>query len=184
MANAKIIEQKSLVVDEIKGKFENAKSVVVFDPRGLNVAEVTELRRALRESGSDYKVYKNTLAKRAVNSLDIKLDEFLEGPSAISFSSDELAPVKVISEFAKKHSALELKAGIVEGKVVDCATINELATLPNREGMLSMLLSVLNAPVSAFARAVNAVAEARANGEGTPAEEPKEEEKAAEEAAA
>ena len=75
MANAKILEQKSLVVDEIKGKFENAKSVVVFDPRGLNVAEVTELRRALRESGSDYKVYKNTLVKRAVNSLDIKLDE-------------------------------------------------------------------------------------------------------------
>ena len=78
MANAKILEQKSLVVDEIKGKFENAKSVVVFDPRGLNVAEVTELRRALRESGSDYKVYKNTLVKRAVNSLDIKLDELFD----------------------------------------------------------------------------------------------------------
>ena len=123
MANAKILEQKSLVVDEIKGKFENAKSVVVFDPRGLNVAEVTELRRALRESGSDYKVYKNTLVKRAVNSLDIKLDEFLEGPSAISFSSDELAPVKVISEFAKKHTNLELKAGIVEGKVAEASEI-------------------------------------------------------------
>ena len=104
MANAKIIEKKALVVDEIKGKFENAKSVVVFDPRGLSVAEVTELRRALRESGSDYKVYKNTLAKRAANTLDIKLDEYLEGPSAISFSSDELAPVKVISDFAKKHT--------------------------------------------------------------------------------
>ena len=65
MANAKILEQKSLVVDEIKGKFENAKSVVVFDPRGLNVAEVTELRRALRESGSDYKVYKNTFAQQS-----------------------------------------------------------------------------------------------------------------------
>ena len=123
MANAKILEQKSLVVDEIKGKFENAKSVVVFDPRGLNVAEVTELRRALRESGSDYKVYKNTLVKRAVNSLDIKLDEFLEGPSAISFSSDELAPVKVISEFAKKHTNLELKAGIVEGKVAEASEL-------------------------------------------------------------
>ena len=77
MANAKILEKKSLVVDEIKGKFETAKSVVVFDPRGLNVAEVTELRKALRESGSDYKVYKNTLAKRAADSLDIKLDEYL-----------------------------------------------------------------------------------------------------------
>ena len=103
MANAKILEKKAEVVSEIKGKFENAKSVVVFDPRGLNVSEVTELRRALRDNGSDYKVYKNTLTKRAVDSLDIKLDEYLEGPSAISFSEDELAPVRVISDFAKKH---------------------------------------------------------------------------------
>ena len=143
MANAKILEQKSLVVDEIKGKFENAKSVVVFDPRGLNVAEVTELRRALRESGSDYKVYKNTLVKRAVNSLDIKLDEFLEGPSAISFSSDELAPVKVISEFAKKHTNLELKAGIVEGKVAESSELAKYAAIPSREGLLTMLAAGL-----------------------------------------
>lgn len=143
MANAKILEQKSLVVDEIKGKFENAKSVVVFDPRGLNVAEVTELRRALRESGSDYKVYKNTLVKRAVNSLDIKLDEFLEGPSAISFSSDELAPVKVISEFAKKHTNLELKAGIVEGKVAETSELAKYAAIPSREGLLTMLAAGL-----------------------------------------
>ncbi len=143
MANAKILEQKSLVVDEIKGKFENAKSVVVFDPRGLNVAEVTELRRALRESGSDYKVYKNTLVKRAVNSLDIKLDEFLEGPSAISFSSDELAPVKVISEFAKKHTNLELKAGIVEGKVAEASELAKYAAIPSREGLLTMLAAGL-----------------------------------------
>ena len=143
MANAKILEQKSLVVDEIKGKFENAKSVVVFDPRGLNVAEVTELRRALRESGSDYKVYKNTLVKRAVNSLDIKLDEFLEGPSAISFSGDELAPVKVISEFAKKHTNLELKAGIVEGKVAEVSELAKYAAIPSREGLLTMLAAGL-----------------------------------------
>ena len=81
MANAKILEKKSLVVDEIKGKFENAKSVVVFDPRGLNVAEVTELRKALRESGSDYKVYKNTLFRRAVEGTDYEgLTEDLVGP--------------------------------------------------------------------------------------------------------
>ena len=147
MANAKIIEKKSLVVDEIKGKFENAKSVVVFDPRGLNVAEVTELRRKLRESGSDYKVYKNTLARRAVNSLDIKLDEYLEGPSAISFSSDELAPVKVISDFAKNHEALELKAGIVEGKVVDASELSAYAAIPSREGLLTMLAAGLKSPL-------------------------------------
>ena len=143
MANAKILEQKSLVVDEIKGKFENAKSVVVFDPRGLNVAEVTELRRALRESGSDYKVYKNTLVKRAVNSLDIKLDEFLEGPSAISFSSDELAPVKVISEFAKKHTNLELKAGIVEGKVAEASELLNMLLFHQERDYLQCLLQDL-----------------------------------------
>ena len=139
MANAKIIEKKSLVVDEIKGKFENAKSVVVFDPRGLNVAEVTELRRKLRESGSDYKVYKNTLARRAVNSLDIKLDEYLEGPSAISFSNDELAPVKVISDFAKNHEALELKVGLIDGKITDTTELGKLATIPDRQTLLTML---------------------------------------------
>ena len=143
MANAKIIEKKAEVVSEIKGKFENAKSVVVFDPRGLNVTEVTELRRALRDNGSDYKVYKNTLTKRAVNSLDIKLDEFLEGPSAISFSDDELAPVRVISEFAKNHENLELKAGIVEGKVVDAKELAKYAAIPSRDTLLTMLASGL-----------------------------------------
>ena len=143
MANAKILEKKAEVVSEIKGKFENAKSVVVFDPRGLNVAEVTELRRALRNNDSDYKVYKNTLTKRAVNSLDIKLDEFLEGPSAISFSNDELAPVRVISEFAKNHENLELKAGIVEGKVVDAKELAKYAAIPSRDTLLTMLASGL-----------------------------------------
>ncbi|MGM9882495.1 MAG: 50S ribosomal protein L10 [Bacilli bacterium] len=143
MANAKIIEKKAQVVSEIKDKFEEAKSVVVFDPRGLNVSEVTELRRKLRETGSDYKVYKNTLTKRAVNSLDIKLDEYLEGPSAISFSSDELAPVKVLSDFAKDHAALELKAGIVEGKVVAANELAAYAAIPSREGLLTMLAAGL-----------------------------------------
>ena len=143
MANAKILEKKSLVVDEIKGKFENAKSVVVFDPRRLNVSEVTELRKDLRESGSDYKLYKNTLAKRAAGSLDINLDEYLEGPSAISFSSDELAPVKIISDFAKKHEALELKSVIVEGKVVSADELSVYAAIPSREGLLTMLAAGL-----------------------------------------
>ena len=143
MANAKILEKKAEVVSEIKGKFENAKSVVVFDPRGLNVSEVTELRRALRDNGSDYKVYKNTLTKRAVDSLDIELGDYLEGPSAISFSEDELAPVRVISDFAKKHDKLELKAGIVEGKVVDAKELTKYAAIPSRDTLLTMLASGL-----------------------------------------
>ena len=139
MANAKIIEQKANVVSEIKERFENAKSVVVFDYRGLTVSEVTELRRALRNSNSDYKVYKNTLTKRAVNELKIDLDKYLEGPSAISFSTDELAPVKVLSDFAKKHEALTLKAGIVEGKVADEKELAQYAKIPSRDGLLTML---------------------------------------------
>jgi len=139
VANAKILEQKQVVIDEIKAKFENAKSVVLFDPRGLKVSEVTELRRALRESGSDYKVYKNTLAKRALIESGLELDSYLEGPTAISFSSDELAPVKIVSEFAKKHENLELKAGVVEGKVATLEELNSYAAIPSREGLLTML---------------------------------------------
>lgn len=139
MANAKILEQKQVVIDEIKEKFANAKSIVLFDPRGLKVSEVTELRRNLRESGSDYKVYKNTLAKRAIADSGLELDNYLEGPTAISFSSDELAPVKIISEFAKNHEALELKAGVVEGKVANVEELNSYAAIPSREGLLTML---------------------------------------------
>ena len=147
MANAKILEQKQVVIDEIKEKFANAKSIVLFDPRGLKVSEVTELRRNLRESGSDYKVYKNTLAKRAIADSGLELDSYLEGPTAISFSSDELAPVKIISEFAKNHEALELKAGVVEGKVANKEELNSYAAIPSREGLLTMLAGGLMATV-------------------------------------
>lgn len=139
VANAKIIEQKKAVVSEIKEKFANAKSVVLFDARGLKVSEVNELRRSLRESGSDYKVYKNTLTKRAVEENAPELVACLEGPTAISFSTDELAPVKILSEFAKTHEALELKAGIVEGKVANVEELNSYAQIPSREGLLTML---------------------------------------------
>lgn len=139
VANAKILEQKAQVVAEIKEKFDNAKSVVLFDYRGLTVSEVTELRRALRETGSDYKVYKNTLITRALDGSNYDLNEYLEGPSAISFSSDELAPVKVLSDFAKKHNALELKVGIVEGKVAGQDKLKEYAAIPSRDSLLTML---------------------------------------------
>lgn len=141
MANAKILEQKSQVVSEIKEKFANAKSVVVFDYRGLTVAEVTELRKQLRENDSDCKVYKNTLVARALEGSDYDLNEFLEGPSAISFSNDELAPVRVLSEFAKKHNDLELKVGIVEGKVANKDELNTYAAIPSRDTLLTMLAS-------------------------------------------
>lgn len=180
--NQTVLESKKGVVAEIQDKFVNSSSTVVAEYRGLSVAEVTELRRSLRAEGVEMKVYKNTLASKAADAAGFgELKDSLTGPNALVFGSDETGAARIMAEFAKKHKALVLKGGIVEGKVVDSATIDELSKLPNREGMLSMLLSVLNAPVSSFARAVNAVAEAR--GEGAPAEAPAEE-AAAEEAAA
>ena len=143
MANAKILEQKQVVIDEIKDKFENASSVVLFDPRGLKVSEVTELRRNLREAGADYKVYKNTLTKRALDELNINMDDYLAGPSAISFGTDELSIVKVINDFAKEHQALELKAGIVEGKVAGLEELKSYAAIPSRDTLLTMLAAGL-----------------------------------------
>ena len=143
MANAKIIEQKAGVVSEIKEKFENAKSVVAFDYRGLSVAEVTELRRKLRDAGADYKVYKNTLTKRALDELNINMSEYLAGPSAIAFGTDELSIVKIINDFAKEHEALELKAGIVEGKVAGLEDLKRYAAIPSRDTLLTMLAAGL-----------------------------------------
>ena len=143
MANAKIIEQKAGVVNEIKERFENAKSVVAFDYRGLSVAEVTELRRKLRETGAEYKVYKNNLTKRALDELNIDMNEYLAGPSAISFGNDELSIVKIINDFAKEHEALELKGGIVEGKVAGLEDLKRYAAIPSRDTLLTMLAAGL-----------------------------------------
>ena len=143
MANAKIIEQKAGVVSEIKEKFENAKSVVMFDYRGLSVAEVTELRRKLREAGADYKVYKNTLTKRALDVLNFDMNQYLASPIAIAFGTDELSIVKIINDFAKDHNALELKAGIVEGKVAGLEDLKRYAAIPSRDTLLTMLAAGL-----------------------------------------
>lgn len=139
MANKKILAQKQVVIDEIKDRITNAHGVVLFDYRGLTDAEAKELRRSLRESGSDYKVYKNTLMARALNDLNINIDESLFGPSALAYSEDQVAPIKVLAEFAKKHPAVILKVGIVDNEVTDKAGLQSLATIPSRDGLLTML---------------------------------------------
>ena len=143
VANAKIIEQKATVVSKKKKKLENAKSVVMFDYRGLSVQEVTELRRKLRENNADYKVYKNTLTKRALDELNIDMDDYLAGPSAISFGTDEISIVKVLNDFAKDHKALELKAGIIEGKVASMDDLKRYAAIPSRDMLLTQLAAGL-----------------------------------------
>ena len=139
MASAKILEQKQSVINEIENNVKNASAVVFFEYRGLTVSEMTELRRKLKESFSDLKVYKNTLTKRALDKLNISLGEHLAGPKAVAFGPDAVAPVKVLSEFAKEHDALQLKVGIIDGEVADIDMLNKLATIPSREGLLTML---------------------------------------------
>lgn len=161
MANAKVIEAKQQAVQDIAEKLRGSATTVVADYRGLTVAQVTELRKQLREAGIEFQVLKNTLVRRATAEAELsELDEVLSGPTAIAFSrEDAVAPAKILNDFAKKNEALEIKGGVVEGRVVDVDQIKALAALPSREGLLSMLLSVLQAPMRNFALAVKAVAE-------------------------
>ncbi|BCG61211.1 50S ribosomal protein L10 [Paenibacillus sp. URB8-2] len=161
MANAKVIEAKQEAVDVVTGKLQNSITTVVADYRGLNVSQVTELRKQLREAGVEFQVLKNTLLRRATAAAELtELNEVLTGPTAIAFSAnDAVAPAKILNDFAKKNDALKLKGGVVEGKVVSESQIKALAELPSREGLLSMLLSVLQAPMRNFALAVKAVAD-------------------------
>lgn len=139
MANAKILEAKQKVIDEIKGHVEESSSIVLFDYRGITDSEAKELRVKLREADSDYKVYKNTLMARAFDDLKIDLKDSLVGPSAFAFSNDQVSAIKILSDFAKDHPALVLKVGIVDGELADQAKLAEYATLPSREGLLTML---------------------------------------------
>ena len=139
MASEKILAKKQEVIDEIKKTVEDSETVVLFTYRGLTDEESKALRRSLRESGSDYKVYKNTLMSRAFDDLGIDLKEALTGPSAFAYSDDQIAPIKVLSDFAKDHPALILKVGIVDGEKADQAKLAEYAKLPSRDGLLTML---------------------------------------------
>ncbi|UOF91882.1 50S ribosomal protein L10 [Fodinisporobacter ferrooxydans] len=154
-------EEKAQLVSEITQKLRDSKSTIITDYRGLNVAEVTELRKKLREAGIEYRVYKNTLTRRATKETGLDaIDAQLTGPTAIAFSfEDVVAPAKILNDFAKNHKALEIKGGVVEGRVIDVEEVTALATLPSREGLLSMLLSVLQAPMRNFAYAVKQVAD-------------------------
>ena len=139
---SKAIEAKKVQVQEIADKFKNAASVVVVDYRGLNVAQVTELRKQLREAGVEFKVYKNTLTRRAVEEVGLEgLNEYLNRSKCDRIlNEDVVAPAKILNNFAKENEALEIKAGVIEGNVATVEEVKALAELPSREGLLSMLL--------------------------------------------
>lgn len=156
-----IIAKKAEQVELIAEKMKAAASIVVVDSRGLTVDQDTVLRRSLRESGVEFKVIKNSILTRAAEKAGLdELKDVFVGPSAVAFSNEDvIAPAKVINDFTKTADALEIKGGAIEGAVSSKEEIQALATLPNREGILSMLLSVLQAPVRNVAYAVKAVAE-------------------------
>ncbi|NLC04888.1 MAG: 50S ribosomal protein L10 [Tissierellia bacterium] len=149
----KTLRVKSQNVEEIKEKIGRAQTLVLVDYRGLNVEQLTELRSQYRSANIDYKVYKNTMMRIAFKDLGLEdFNEFLKGPSAVAFGYDDpVAAAKITAEFAKINSKLEIKAGIVDGKVIDVAEVNNLASLPPREVLVAQVLGGLNAPIQGFA---------------------------------
>lgn len=145
-------QEKEAAVQELLEKLGQAKGAVLTDYRGISVIKMTDLRRQLRQSGIELKVVKNTLAKRAASELGISgLDQYLEGPTAIAFSlTDPVAPAKSISEFIRTNKILEVKAGLVEGKVISAAGVQALADLPPREVLIAQVVGGIAAPLSGF----------------------------------
>ena len=156
-----IIAKKAQQVAEVAEQFKNASSVVVVDYLGITVEQATNLRSELRKAGVQFAVVKNSILSRAAKEAGLEgMDDVFKGPSAVAFSNEDVvAPAKILADFAKKVEALEIKAGVVEGKVSSKEEIEALAKLPNREGLLSMLLSVLQAPVRNTALVFKAVAD-------------------------
>ncbi|AUS97732.1 50S ribosomal protein L10 [Clostridium thermosuccinogenes] len=157
MPSEKTLQAKQEIVKEISGKFKDAKAMVFADYRGLTVEQDTEMRSALRKSGVEYRVVKNSLTSLAAKENGLEdLIPYLKGPTALAMSStDPVAPAKVMSEYAKKFEALELKVGVVEGKIIDVKGINALADLPSREVLIAKVLGGFNAPISGLVNVLN-----------------------------
>ncbi|MDD5846083.1 MAG: 50S ribosomal protein L10 [Lachnospiraceae bacterium] len=166
------VEEKQPVVKEISAKIDGAASAVIVDARGLTVTEDTALRKALREAGVEYKVYKNTMMKIAFNGTDFaQLDPYLNGPSALAVSKDDAtAAARVIAKFQKTSDKLQMKGGVVEGTLYDEAGMAEIAKIPSREELLSKLLGSIQSPMANFARVIKQIADKKAEGGDAPAE--------------
>ncbi len=159
MASQKVLNEKKAVVAEITDKIKNSESVILFQYQGLTVADLSVLRNKLRDADAEVKVYKNTLLKRAVDDLNLSLEGFLEGPNAILFGKNLLEPIKVIADFAKENDKLNIRVGIISGDVADINTIREYASIPSREGLLTMLAGGMIQYVRDLAIGLNLYAE-------------------------
>ncbi len=183
MPSQKVLEEKKQIVAAMTEQFKTAVSGVFVDYCGLTVEEDTQLRNKLREAGVEYKVIKNTLTRFAAKEVGFdELDPILNGPTSLAISmTDEVTPAKVIADFAKTHEQLEIKAGFLDGKVLQLDEVKKLAATPNRETLLAKLLGSLNAPISNLARTLQALvdngvepADIKVEKEEAPAEETQE----------
>ncbi len=159
MASEKILNEKKQIVKEITDKLKNSESVIIFQYQGMTVDELSSLRRELRQADAEVRVYKNTLLKKAADEQNINIDEFLEGPNAILFGKNLLEPIKIISDFAKKNDKLNIRVGIISGNVADLSVIKEYASIPSREGLLTMIAGGMMQYVRDLAIGINLYAE-------------------------
>ena len=161
------LELKKAAVAEIKQKLTEAQSVVLVDYRGLTVAEVTELRKQFRAAGVEYAVLKNSLVGIAAKEVGIEgLDSILEGPTALAFGmTDAVAPAKIIAEFAKKNDKLKVKAGILDGAILDVAGVEKLSAIPSREVLIAKVMGSMMSAVSKFVYVLEAIRKQKAGEE-------------------
>ena len=160
--NPETLKSKQEIVDKITASFKESGSLVIVEYRGLTVAQLSELRKSLKAVNASFNVYKNTLVCRASDALGHKdLDQYLSGSNAYVFSKEIADGPKVLAKFAKRNENLVIKAGLVEGKVLDAKEVKVVASLPGREGLISMFLSCLQAPIRKFACTVKALADSK-----------------------
>jgi large subunit ribosomal protein L10 len=162
MSSQSILDGKKATVAEITDKMKNSASFVVVDYQGITVAQANALRNAARAAGVDYRIYKNTFCRFAAKSCGFEgLEEVLEGPNAIAFSSDAVAPAKVIADFVKENrlQILRFKGGVIDGKVADADSVQKISQLPGRDALLAQMVGSFNAPIAKLAYAVNAIKE-------------------------
>ncbi len=151
-------QEKIDAVSELKERIEGSQIVVLSKYIGINADQATDLRRKLRDSSVEFKVFKNTLAKRALDELELSdASPFMDGPTAWAFSNDPVAPAKVLKDFGKDAPMVEMTGGILEGKVVSKDQLNALASLPSREVLLSQVVGTIAAPLRNFVSTLNAL---------------------------
>ena len=176
MPSVQVLEQKKQVVADLVERLNGSIAGVIVDYKGINVEDDTKLRKELREAGVNYTVVKNTLLKRAIAETELNgLDAVLEGTTALATSADDyVAAARILSKFADTHKNFEIKNGFIDKDVIDVAKISGLAKLPSREILLANVLGAFQAPISAFARAIQAIVDKDGEGEAAPAEAPAE----------